>query len=186
MASVVDICNRALDKLGYGSITSLDDGTKAANLCSRAWPLTRDQVLRDHPWNFAVKRVITSPVTATPVWGFAYQHPLPADLLRLLDVKDLSTRDYQVEGQFILTNDSALYVRYIQRITDPNQFDALFLEAVTVRLAFEMCETLTQSNQKKDSLWGEYDDALTRAKRVYAQENPPVIFEEDDWISVRY
>jgi len=186
MASVVDICNRALDKLGYGSITSLDDGTKAANLCNRAWPLTRDQVLRDHPWNFAIKRTITSPVVLPPDWGFAYQHPLPADLLRLLDVKDLSTRDYQVEGKFILANDAALYIRYIQRVVDPNQYDALFLEAATTRLAFEMCEALTQSNQKKEALWSEYDDALTRAKRVDAQENPPVIFEEDDWIAVRY
>lgn len=186
MASVVDICNRALDKLGYGSIISLDDGTKAANLCSRAWPLTCDQVLRDHPWNFAVKRVVTSPTVSTPVWGFSYQHPLPSDLLRILDIRDLSTGEYQIEGNFILADSDTLYVRYIQRITDPNQYDALFLEVATVRLAFEMCETLTQSNQKKDALWGEYNDALTRAKRVDAQENPPIVFEEDDWIAVRY
>ena len=58
MASVIDICNKALDKLGQNPIISLTDGNKAANLCTRNWPLVRDQVLREHPWNFAMKRAI--------------------------------------------------------------------------------------------------------------------------------
>ena len=186
MASVVDVCNRALDKLGHGPITSLEDGTTAANLCNRGWPLTRDQVLRDHPWNFAIKRVITSPLVTTPLWGFSYQHQIPSDMLRLLDICDLSTGEYQREGDVILANDEALRIRYVAKITDPNKYDSLFLDAVAARLAFELCEALTQSNSKKEILWNEYQEALTTAKRVDAQENPPQIFEESDWIKVRY
>jgi hypothetical protein len=186
MTSVVAVCNRALDKLGHGPITSLEDGTKAANLCLRNWPLVRDQVLRDHPWNFAVKRAILAPSDVIPAWGFGAQFPLPADCLRLLEVRDLSTAEYQLEGRNILANASALYIRYIHRVADPVQYDFAFLDAVAARLAFEMCEAITQSNTKKEQMFQEYDDALTRAKRVDGQENPPVIFEEDDWIKVRY
>lgn len=186
MATVIDICNFALDKLGHGSITSTNDGTKAADLCKRNWDLVRDQVLRDHPWNFATKRYVTSPVVASPVWGFSYEHPLPSDYLRLLEIKLLSTGEYVIEGKSILSNESALYLRYIARVIDPTQYDALFLDAVSSRLAFELCEALTQSNTKKEQLWNQYDDALVRARRVDAQENPPSFFEESDWIKVRY
>lgn len=186
MPSVVDICNKALDKLGHGPITSLEDGTKAANLCNRNWAIIRDQVLRDHPWNFAVKRAVLAPTSDTPAWGFTHQFALPADNLRVLEIRDMSTADYQIESGYILANDDALYVRYTRRVTDPNQFDALFVDTVAVRLAFELCEAITQSNTKKADLWNEYDDSLTRAKKADGQENPPVVFEEDEWIEVRY
>ena len=186
MPSIVDVCNRALDKLGQNSITSLEDGNTAANLCTRVWPITRDQVLREHPWNFAVKRTTTSPSVTPPDWGFTYKHGLPSDLLRLIEVLDLSTSEYQVEGKYILADTNVLYLRYIYQIEDPNLFDSLFIDLIATRMAFEMCEGLTQSTTKKDWLWKEYEDALTRSKRVDGQENPPVEFEEDDWIKVRY
>lgn len=186
MPSVVDVCNKALDKLGHGPITSLADGNKAANLCDRNWPLVRDQVLRDHPWNFAVKRAILAPLTDAPLWGFSYCFELPADLLRLVEVRDLSTGEYVVEGRKLLCNSTAVYIRYIQRVEDPNVYDAAFVDSAACRLAFELCEAITQSNTKKEVIFQEYDDSLLRAKRVDAQENPPVQFEEDEWVSVRY
>lgn len=186
MASVVDICNRALDKLGQGPIVSLEDGTKSANLCNRNWPLIRDQVLRDHPWNFSIRRVTLAPDVTEPVWGFLYRSPLPTNCLRVIEVKDLSQGDYQVEGKAILSNQDVLYVRFIARITDPNEYDALFQDAVASRLAVELCESLTQSNTKKDLLIQEYDLILTKAKRADGQENPPAPFEEDTWLLSRY
>lgn len=186
MPSVVDVVNRALDKLGYGAITSLSDGTKAANLADRTWPIVRDQMLRDNPWNFAVKRTTTAPLSEAPSWGFSYQHELPSDLLRLLEVRDLSSGEYQVEGSTVLTDESVLYIRYIAQITDPNAYDSLFIEALSAKLALEMCEELTQSNTKKRVLAEEYREALVRARGVDAVENPPTVFEEDLWVEVRY
>lgn len=186
MASVVEICNKALDKLGATSIISLEDGTKNANLCNRGWSQIRDEVLRDHPWNFAVKRAVLAPSTNNPAWGFGNAFPLPADWLRLLEVRDLSTGEYQVENGRILADADALYVRYIYRVTDPNRYDALFVDAVASRLAAELCEAITQSGQKVQLLWEAYQDSIIRAKRVDGQENPPQAYEEDDWIKVRY
>lgn len=186
MPSIVDCCNKALDKVGQNPIISLGDATKSANLCARNWPLIRDQVLRDHPWNFAVKRATLAPSTETPVWGFTARFPLPSDNLRLIEVRDMSTDEYQVENGAIHANSTVLYIRYISRITDPNVYDSLFVDAVSTRLAAEICETLTQSTPKKKVLFEEYDDSLTRAKRADGQENPPAQYEEDDWINVRF
>lgn len=186
MPSVIDICNKGLDKLGQSPITSLSDNTKASNLCSRNWPLVRDQVLRDHPWNFAVKRAILAPSTDVPEWGFSYKFPLPGDFIRLLEVRDLSTGEYQVEDGHIMADSTVLYIRYIYRVEDVNKYDVLFSDTAAARLAFELAEPLTQSTSKKETAFSEYEDSLTRARRVDGQENPPVPFEEDEWISVRY
>lgn len=186
MPSIVDICNKALDKLGHSPIASLDDGNKAANLCVRNWPLVRDEVLRDHPWNFAVRRATLASETTAPDWGFSSSFPFPEDCLRVLEVRDLSTDEYQIEGRAILANATVLYVRYIHRITDPNVYDSQFVNAVSTKLAVELCESLTQSSTKKDVLFQEYKDALIGATRSDAQENPPRQYEEDEWIAVRY
>jgi len=186
MPSVVDVVNMALDKVGHGAITSLGDGTKAANLAARMWLIVRDKVLREHPWNFAISRDVLAPLAGSPSWGFAYQHELPSDLLRLIEVRDLSTDEYQIEGSTILADDDALYIRYLKQVTDPNEYDSLFVDAVSARLAYEMCETLTQSNTKKRAAWDEYVEAMTRARSVDAQENPPSVFEEDRWLEARY
>lgn len=186
MPSIVDICNKALDKLGQSPITSLSDGTKAANLCNRNWEMVRNQVLRDHPWNFAMKRASLAPSVTAPSWGFTYSFPLPADFARLVEIRDLSTAEYVLEDNQILANDDTLYIRYVYKVSDSNKYDSSFVDAVATRLAVELCESMTQSNTKKELLFQEYDDSLMRAKRVDGQENPPVQFEEDEWINVRY
>ena len=186
MPSVVDLCNSALDKAGHGAITSLEDNTKAARLCLRNWPLVRDRVLRMHPWNFAVRRTNLAAHETALDWGFTAKFPLPSNFLRLLEVRDLSTGEFQLENGFIHANATVLYIRYIASITDPNVYDALFIDTVATRLAAELAEPLTQSTTKKKALLEEYDVFIDDAKRADAQENPPVVYEEDEWIKVRY
>ena len=54
--SQVQICNLALLKFGSPKITSIDDQTPEAAACKALWDIVRDEVLYDHPWNFAMKR----------------------------------------------------------------------------------------------------------------------------------
>lgn len=185
MPSVVDVCNLALDKLGQSPITSLSDGTKTANLCSRNWPLIRDQELRRHAWNFSIKRAVLAPSSTSPEWGFSYQHPLPVDFLRLVEVRDLKKGEYQVEGRNILTDETVLYIRYVAKMTDPNQYDSLFIDVVSTKLVHSLMENLNQHRLKKEDVLREYGDFLAEAKRVDAIENPPDDMEEDDWVNVR-
>lgn len=186
MPSVIDICNSALDKVGQTPIMSLTDGNKAAKLCNRNWPLVRDKVLRACGWNFAIKRAVLAPSVTAPAWGFGASFPLPTDLLRLVDVLDHTTDEYQVEGRSILANGSALYIRYVARVEDPNVYDSMFCESAALALAVELCEPMTQSTSKLQALVSLYDDSIAVAKSADAQENPPARFEEDSWIAVRY
>jgi hypothetical protein len=98
----------------------------------------------------------------------------------------MNSHDWQIEGRKILTNDAApLNVRYICRVEDPNQYDAMFIEALSCAMAQELCEQLTQSNQKAQIIRQDYTTAIRMAKKLNAFENisaePPM----DTWITVR-
>lgn len=184
MVSIVGICNRALQKLGDSRITSLNDDTKAARECARAFDLVRDGVFRDHPWNSVIARAGLAALSDPPAWGFARQFTLPVDCLRVLEVD--GGLPWRVEGRRILSDAGApLNIRYIRQEADPAQYDTLLIEALAARLAAELAETLTQSNSKKDFAERQYAEAVVRARRADAQEGAPQRLSRSSWLEAR-
>lgn len=164
MASVVDICNMAVSRLGDdATITSIDppEGSMQAEYCLRFWPIARDSLLESHPWSFATRRATLAELTAeTDAWAYAYA--LPANCLRVLAVQHVdATADYGIDaGQFqdavtaayytpqpfaveslstgavaILTNQEEAAARYIVKVTDPTKYSPLFVETASWQLA---------------------------------------------------
>ena len=59
VATNTTICNQALDALGKPHLTLLgSDGTFEDDLCNAAYGDVRDEVLRLHPWNVIMRRVV--------------------------------------------------------------------------------------------------------------------------------
>jgi len=185
--SEVAIANRALQKLGAKRIESLTQDHPNARSMNAAYILVRDAELRRYPWSFAIKREALAADPADTLWGGWNRFSLPNDFLALIrDDETGQAPDWRIEGIFIVTADAApLNIRYIARITDPNFFDALFIEAFAAKLALECCEEITQSSSKKESLKSDYDFAINQAKRIGAIEKPAFVFAEDDWINAR-
>lgn len=184
--SKTSIGNQSLGLLGLPPIANIDtEQTKPAKLLRTFWDDTLDEALRSHPWNFATRRKVLSPLAASPEFGYSAAFQLPSDWLRSLDLGDV--RDYMHEGGRILCNASALELRYIYRVTDITQWDALFLGAFTRNLASKLAYPLTQSNTTKDALWSEYTQYLQQARGINAQEDPADAnqFEESSLIAVR-
>lgn len=189
MASETEICNRALQKLGAKRITSLVEDSRNARSCNVAYQPLRDALLRAHPWNFAIKRSSLAADSDAPEWGRDNSFQLPSDFLSLMPPypeDNTNSLDWQIEGQKILTNDDApLHLRYIARITDPNMMDSAFREALASKIAEELCEELTQSNQKKADAIQNYKDAIADAKHRNAIENVAQVPPDDEWVTVR-
>lgn len=185
MASTVEICNRALSKLGQIRITSLTDNNKAAKACNQAYEYVRDSVLRAHVWNCTVSRAQLAPLSTTPAFGFDYEYQQPSDCIKVVEVD--TSYQWVVEGRKILTDQgTTLDIRYQVREEDPNQYDSLLQEAIAARLAYELAEELTQSNSKKEAALNDYHMTMSDAKLRDAQEQSPAELYEDDWINVRY
>ena len=124
MASIVDICNGALNQLGATTILSLTEDSKNARLCNSRYTQVRDALFRSHPWNCLQKRIELAADSVAPAWGFSYQYTLPADCLRLLVILDYDS-NYKVEGRKVLSNTSSMKILYVARVTDPNEYDEL-------------------------------------------------------------
>ncbi len=189
MASNVQILNRALQKLGASRITSLSDESFNARACNVAYEPVRDAELRAHPWSFSIKRVQLAEDSTGPDFGPANSFTLPGDFLCLREPDDSENHidnDWQIEGTKLLTDDSGpLNVRYTFQVTDPNSMDALFREALATKLAFELCEEITQSNSKKEALREDYKEVIRQAKRCNAIERKSQKPPEDTWVNVR-
>lgn len=193
MASKVSIANRALSKLGDARILLLSDESNQARVLNSMFDEVRDAEIRRHRWKFALKRASLPALADAPAWGFAYQYPLPADFLGLVQVGEYYVRtgqkqkaSWSVEGGHILTDAEApLLVRYSARIDNPGLYDPLFVEVLACKLALEACEALTQSSGKKQAAMEEYKFALTEAVRQDAIENPPDELPWGSWLDAR-
>jgi len=189
MASVVEICNRALQKLGAKRITVITEDSVNARACNNAYESLRLAELRSHPWACATKRAALAASSTEPLFVKANSYPLPSDYVRLLpndDGYNYNSLDWQIEEGNIITDDSApLNIRYVYDLTDPQIMDPLFREALSSRLALELCEELTQSNQKKESLRQDYKESIREARRVNAILNVAAKPPESEWITIR-
>lgn len=189
MASNVEIANRALQKLGAKRITSLTEDSVNARAVSACFDILRKAELRKHPWSFAIERVQLAASSTAPLFVKEKSFPLPSDCLRVLPNDpdyEYNNKDWQIEGQNIITDDAApLNVRYIKDVTDPNVMDVLFREALSAKIAMELCEELTQSNTKIRTAKVMYDEAINDAKKINAIERVPITPFRDEWITVR-
>lgn len=185
MASSTEICNRALTLIGQEPIITLDDSSKTSRLCKRFYESELEGLLRSYPWTFAIRRVQLGREAETPVFGFSYQFVLPSDCMRILDVSVLED-EYKIENNRILTNDEAVKLRYVAKVTAANQFDAQFIEVLALRLAILMCQDLTADQQLKQQLMQEEIRAVLRAQNTNAIETTPGRVIEGKWLRSRW
>ena len=169
MASVVDICNGALNQLGASTILTLTEDSKNARLCNARFTQVRDAVFRSHPWNCLQKRVQLAADSDAPAWGFTTQYTLPADCLRVLTILDFDS-DYKIEGRKILTDNSSMKILYISRVTDPNEYDELLRETLSAALAADIAYAVTSSNPTASNMYKLFQDKLKDARFVDSTE----------------
>lgn len=172
MASVVDICNSALNQIGASNIISLTEDSKAARLCNQRYTFVRDSVFRSHPWNCLTTRATLAPDTATPAFQFSKQFTLPTDPF-CLRVLQLSNTDilYKIEGRKLLCDESSIEMIYVGRVEDGNQYDMLLIEALAAAMAADLAYPLVGSSALGANMYQLYQNKLTEARFVDATED---------------
>jgi hypothetical protein len=140
--------------------------------------------------------VVIAADAIAPAFEFTYAFTLPSDCLRVIIPLD-NDLDWQIEGRKILTNslnspyggatstNASLSLKYIADIDDPTLWDSQFFDILSMAMAMDMCEDLTQSNTKYQLISKNYDEAVSMAKRTDALENLPSDPPDDPWIIAR-
>jgi hypothetical protein len=182
ISSSTDICKLALDLLQGGSVSDITaPSVSIEEVCNRWYDHTRRKLLRQHPWNFAIKRAELAASATPPVFGATRQFPVPVDFLRLLRVVDsdsnvASADSYFFENRHLMQrydDDDVIRVIYITDEEDVNKFDDLFVELLAVEIAISIAYLVTQNNSNVDRLLNARKSLVMAAKAVDGQEHPP-------------
>ena len=188
MASDVGIANAALRKLGQAPITAFSENSKAARLANERFAELREELLSQHPWNFALKRDSLAASATPPAWGFANAFPVPNDYIRMFEVngEDEESGKWKVEDGAVVTDLSApLEIRYVYKVTDANRMSPGFREALASNLASDWAEDLTGDSSVVKAKADKARLAVAQARGNDGQEGIPDQFEANEWIDAR-
>ena len=190
MASKVDLANEALLVLGANTITSFTDNDSNAVLVNRFYDSERDAVLRGHRCNCAITTANLASLIGTPIIAWEYKFTLPTDpyCLRVLDVRTVTgdiKLDYEVQGRELLTEESAVDITYIKRLTDASQFDALLYQALVFRMAWKLSFPITRSHVVMNHMGTMYEAIIREARTIDSQEGTPEVIVSDTLTDVR-
>lgn len=190
MASEVQICSDALGQLGESPIMSLDDQTKAARLCKRFYPDLRDAVLRAYPWRCAIAFQTLNPLAGSSIIsgsGYAYTYQLPTDpfCLRALLLNGDPSIKWERVGNKIITDEPSITLKFIKRITDPGEYDALLMDALIARLAQILAYPITGDKKMGITAWELYMSKISEARFIDSVEGSTQEVISDDLLSVR-
>lgn len=199
MASVIEICNIALSRLGNSrTINSLQEQSKEAGLCDLHYDSALEEVLSDFDWNFATKRVALADTGNAPQdWQFAYRYP--TDCLRITAIMVPGMRNppermriqYQVgsdsdgTGRLIYTDQPEAWLQYVGKVTDPNMFDALFRSALAWKLASEIGMPLASAPNLVQNALTMYSQIIRSAGSHSMNESQEPVEPESEFTSAR-
>lgn len=189
MATGVSICSNALLMLGAQTINDFQDqqNLDRAKLCANLYPSQRDSILRAHPWNCCIKRIVLAPLAEAPAFGYSNAFELPADCLRVLEVGTGGCQiDYLVESQTIQADTTVLELRYVFRNESESTWDTHLIDLMTAKMAAVLAYPVTQSTSERDSRAAEFRELMKQAKAADGQEDPPQTLGDERLLRSRF
>lgn len=193
MASAISICSNALLMLGEDTISSFTEESSpssldTAKLCANLWPSVRDFVLRSHLWNCATKRVVLSPETVAPAYGFTHKYALPGDWLRNVEINNqlANVVDHVIESKKLLMDGSTCRLRYIWRNEDPASYDPMLVHCCELAMAAKLAYAITSSTSKQQIQEDLLERALKLARAVDGQDESTATLGDFPLLQARY
>lgn len=166
MTTVENICNQALDIMGYPRhIGNIYEGSKAARIALDLYVQTRYEVLASQPWYFARSELTLTATGTTPAGPWAFEFTYPANAVRLWFVKPavipvdpapvrwLESYDTALGGtkRSILTTFSPAVAVFTQGVSDPASFPSEFTYTLILALSKKMRAPLGMKEQPDDT-----------------------------------
>lgn len=182
ITSSTEICKLSLDLLQGGTVSDITAATTSIEeVCNRWYDHTRRKLLRQHPWNFAIKRAELAASATEPLFGASKQFPVPADFLRLLRVVDgdnriISSESYFFENRQLMlrwSDEDVVRIIYITDEEDVTKFDNLFIDLLATEIAMSIAYLVTQNNANIERLSTIRKTLIAAAMSTDGQEQPP-------------
>jgi hypothetical protein len=197
----VEICSRALNRLGSKGIQSFTEGTDLAISCSTTYPSVLEAELSVYPWRFAMKKAQLSRHADTPAneWKYAYQLPTdrigpPFALFNSTSSGAIPKHRFEIFSDKIFTNEETVVIDYPFKPTE-SAFPAYFVEfmvlAMASFLAIPVTDKTTTADFYRGLAYGTPSEngnggQLARARRADSAQQPPQRIENFDLVDARF
>ena len=183
----IDLCSRALTKIGAKSISSFSEETAEASVAEQLYTPTLEGLLSSHPWRFAVAQKELVRLKDNPSADFKYAYALPNDFLRAISAGPAGRGkglEYRLSGNQLHSNGQSVLLTYLFKPSEYN-FPPFFYRLVIAWLAAEFCLPLTESTSRTEYLQKMAQDEFERAKLIDSQQSVPSSFQDFSLIEVR-
>ncbi len=191
------ICNKALGRIAANRIPDGEtvDASKEleAIQCRLHYETTRNALLRSYSWRFASARATLTEDDDTPDFEWEFQYGLPEDFMLMKSIYENrfssdNFRNYALEGQLLLTNESTMEIRYVKKVTDPTKFDSLFVEVLVLALADKLIGPLAGGDARiQKKINDAFDKLMPAVRALDGQEtNTAGRVESGIWNDARY
>ena len=177
MTGKVEIVNIALARIGESPIQSFEEGSVPANTARLVYDAARRSTLRDYNWNFALATATLARYEEAPD-DFPFAFALPSDCLRVIRLRRAGVPDFRnapkipfvLRGGRLLANEPKVLLEYLRDVTDENEFDSKFMEALSYKLASELAMPVKGSAELMASYSNAYQTLVNRAATESAWE----------------
>lgn len=186
--SRIDLCSRALLKIGANPIASLSEGTAEADVASNLYDYVRDALLSVHPWHFATTQKKLAALSSSDLDGLSNAYALPADCLRVLYAgthEGGSGLVYRLSNRTVHTNAAEIYLTYVFR-AEETDYPPYFDKVLIAHLAAEFCIPLTDSTSRWESLRKFAEEDLRQARLINAQQATAAHIDDFCLVEARY
>ena len=170
--TALELCSRALLRIGAQAIASMDEGTGEAEIASGLYAGTRDALISAHPWSFATGQASLPRLAAEPSADFQYAFQLPPNFLRALSAGGPGLGrglNYRLFEDRLHCDADQVTLTYIF-LPHESSFPAFFAAALVARLSAEFCIPLTESSARAQILFSQAETELRAARRADSQQ----------------
>ena len=155
---------------GAGQVRAITDND-ADTLTVATWGTTPDSTTTYEIWE------------NVPPYPWDYQYDLPTDFLRMVET-DPDDDLYEIEGALFRTNQTSAVIQYVRQVTDPGEFDPLFVEALAYAVALKICMPIMKDKVRYAMLEQSLATKLSEARlasRMDARRTP----QKRSWLDSR-
>jgi hypothetical protein len=155
MLTKIDLCSRALLKIGEQPIAGFNEGSAASKIAAGLYELAVDALLCAHPWRFATKKIRLAKTSG----GYFL---LPTDVLRIIGC---DADGYEIAGNKITAEPDEMEIIAVAR-AGAERFPSYFQTLAATKLAMEFCIPLTGNQNTYALLNALYENELRAAKTI--------------------
>ncbi len=200
--SEIDICSQALTLLRANTISSFEEDSEEAQICSVLFSTFEKDIFSRYPWSFSKKMCGLNRMNYTPLKGYKYAYYIPNDCSRIWGVfnGDKTINDYEIvaskdeDATVILSNEESVVIEY-NKIIQVRHWPGYFVNYAIYAFADMLAGPITDDDSIVDKMHrlaygapneNEKGGKFGIATNVDAQQKPSTAMECDILINARF